>query len=186
MDASDPEINFYLFLDIPSNEKSENIKIIIRRLWRDNHPDRFPGDPEKAEITRLANLAFEWLMNETNRNIHDRAFNIFSRGSASQSNAEDQDSVRSDSGSSRRQYRPKPPRDSVIDYSFKGRIHVEISKTRIVQLTFSLRPIRGVITASSGPNYYELLNKSVGDSVDLLLDGTYVTGVVIFLEPASY
>jgi curved DNA-binding protein CbpA len=184
LDGDKPEMNFYLFLEIPSSEKSENIKAIIRRLWRENHPDRFPGDKEKAEITRLANGAFEWLMDDRKRGIHDRIFNIASRERTSHLKDEQKESVRPDSGSSNRKYRPKPPRESVIHHSFQGRIHVEITKTRIVQLTFSPRPIRGVISASSGANFYELLNKSVGDTVMLLIDGNYVSGVVIFLEPA--
>jgi len=180
-----PEINFYIFLGIKPTESPENIKSLIRKLWRENHPDLFDGDKDKAEITRLANSAEKWLLTPELRKIHDLEFGITSTDSPSRYRGEQgyQDDSRSQSSSSRRPKRPPP--ETFIESSFQGRIHVEISKTRIIQLTFSSRSIRGVISASSGPNYYALVHKSVGDSVELLIDGGHISGVILFLEPVS-
>jgi len=178
-----PELNFYVFLGIKSNETPENIKSLIRKLWRENHPDLFPEDKAKAQVTRLANSAEKWLLTPEQRVIHDFEFGISSTEKPGRYTREQQShgDNRSESSGTRRSKRPPP--ETYIESSFQGRIHVEISKTRIVQLTFSNRSIRGVISASSGPNYYALVNKSVGDSVEILLDGGYVSGVILFLEP---
>ncbi len=179
-------MNFYPLLGVLPSEETEQIKIVIRRMLRENHPDYNPNDRDKAEITRLVILADKWLLNEQKRVIHDRTFNVFGSQTKSEPHANSQHSNKAGAGSSRREYRTKPPRETTISSSFQGRIHVEITKTRIVQLSLSSRPIRGVFSASSGSNYYALLNRSIGESVELILDGVAVTGVILFLEPPAY
>jgi DnaJ-class molecular chaperone len=66
-----PEIDFYKFLGIDATASKKEINRTINRLLRDNHPDLFPNDATKAEVTSRANHAREWLESDSKRAEYD-------------------------------------------------------------------------------------------------------------------
>jgi len=67
-----PSINFYEILSISRSLSKKEINTQINRILRENHPDRFPDDPQKAELAGIANHAREWLENDQKRAEYDR------------------------------------------------------------------------------------------------------------------
>lgn len=68
-----PDRNFYLFLGLSSSATVPEIKLAIRKKFKENHPDLFPNDPAKLKKTQLCNEATRWLTTDL-RADHDRTF----------------------------------------------------------------------------------------------------------------
>jgi len=84
-----PDRNYYLFLNIESNSSEAQIKLAIRKMFKANHPDLFPGDPVKEEITRQCNEATRWLTTSLRR-VHDEHYGESSKSKPRSDSNKDQ------------------------------------------------------------------------------------------------
>jgi len=111
-----PQRNFYVFLDLSPSASESEIKQAIRKRLRENHPDRFPGDQLKLEITRLCNDATRWLTTSL-RTEHDR---IYLQQEYSGSYKQDQNSKSSSGGASWHGPNPGRPEGERKKYRTRG------------------------------------------------------------------
>ncbi len=64
--------NYYEVLGVPEDAPADEIKKAYRKLARQYHPDRNPGDPEAEERFKEIQEAYEVLGNEERRREYDR------------------------------------------------------------------------------------------------------------------
>src|SRR4051812_11113462 len=63
--------DFYSVLGVPRDADSATIKKTYRKLARDLHPDKNPGDKAKEAKFKAVNQAYETLHDEKKRKLYD-------------------------------------------------------------------------------------------------------------------
>ncbi len=66
------EENYYVLLGVPPDATTADIKKAYRKLARQHHPDRNPGDPDAAVRFRDITEAYETLTDPARRKVYDR------------------------------------------------------------------------------------------------------------------
>lgn len=74
------EKDFYAALGVPKDAAAADIKKAYRRLARDLHPDKNPGDKAAEEKFKTVSEAYDVLSDESKRREYDEARNLFGAG----------------------------------------------------------------------------------------------------------
>ena len=74
------EKDFYKVLDVPKDASAEEIKKKYRKLARQLHPDKNPGDTKAEERFKEVSEAYDVLSDDTKRKEYDEARTLFASG----------------------------------------------------------------------------------------------------------
>jgi molecular chaperone DnaJ len=74
------EKDFYKTLGVPKDANADAIKKAYRKLARDLHPDKNPGDASAEQRFKDVSEAYDVLSNETKRREYDEARSLFGTG----------------------------------------------------------------------------------------------------------
>lgn len=126
--SSVPEMNFYDYLGLSVTASKKEIGKTINRLVRENHPDLYPNDPIKAEITSNALWAREWLESDSKRDVYD-AHHRFNENRKSRKSGATQTKT---SGERNQKSRPSPARSAGQRHTYRRRgrdVHLTVDLT---------------------------------------------------------